>query len=351
MPPGPAFTASAALALGYLALNGYILFARDNYIVSAAGPLVAVAMVWGGMTLGNIITERADRARITRRFRSYVDPTVVDFYVNNPDHQRFDGERRELTIGFSDLAGFTTLTDQMGEKVVPLLAEYVGEMVPIIRGHRGNFDKQIGDGLCFFFGAPIPDDQHALHAVQTALDMHAALAKFNQLLKDRDLPPLGMRIGIATGDVIVGDAGPPSASSYTTLGGTTNLAARLEPVNKLFGTRTLITARTVDLMHGEFLTRPIANIRVAGKLNCVVVHEPMCLIADATDHDRKLADCTEKVFHAYRQADFAACIHAARQLEEAFSHSKFARYYLHLAENPPADLSDLSDGQIILTEK
>jgi class 3 adenylate cyclase len=349
--PGWAFMLSLLLGGGYLAINGYVLFARDNLIVAAAGPLLAVGLVWAGMTLGNYLTERTEHARIARRFRSYVDPQVVDFVQANPNQVRFDGEQRELTIGFSDLAGFTTLTDQMGEKVVPLLAEYVGEMVPIIRGQQGTFDKQIGDGLCFFFGAPRPDANHAFHAVKTALDMHAALARFNQTLSGRGLATLGMRIGMATGDVIVGDAGPPNASSYTTLGGTTNLAARLEPVNKLFGTRTLITQRTLDLMHGEFLTRPIANIRVAGKLNCVVVHEPLCLIADAADRDREISKCTSDVFEAYRVADFARCIQAAKQLEDKFGPSKFARYYLHLAKHPPADLSDMCDGQIVLTEK
>jgi class 3 adenylate cyclase/CHASE2 domain-containing sensor protein len=348
--PAPAFVASVAVGLGYLAVNGYVLFARDNLIVDAAGPAVAVAVVWALMTLADFLTEVADRARITKHFRTYVDPVVVDYVIEHPEHVRFDGERRELTIGFSDLAGFTTLTDQLGERVVPVLAEYVGQMIPVIRDRRGTFDKQIGDGLCFFFGAPKPDDQHAAQAVRTVMAMHAGLVEFNRTLDARGFPRLGMRIGLATGEVIVGDAGAKNAASYTTLGGTTNLASRLEGANKNFGTHTLVTARTVELLGDEFLLRPIANLRVAGKLSCTVVYEPICAAADATDRDRELAERTTAVFDAYRRGDFAACQRAVAAMEAAFGPSKLTRLYAERSAEP-YDEKEHCDGQIVLTEK
>ncbi len=348
--PGLAFLGSFAVGVGYLAFNGYYLFARHNLIVEAAGPAVAIALVYVGMTLGNYLTEVADKARITRRLGKYVDPRVRDFLLAHPEHERFDGQQRELTIGFSDLAGFTTLTDQLGERVVPILADYVGHMIPVIQRHEGTFDKQIGDGLCFFFGAPIPDEVHARRAVRTALAMHAGLAAFNGTLEARGFAPLGMRIGLATGAVIVGDAGAEGAASYTTLGGTTNLASRLEGANKNFGTRTLITARTVELLGDEFLCRPIANLRVAGKLNCTVVYEPLCAAAEATDEDRRLAACTAAVFDAYRVGDFAGCVRAVAEMETAVGPSKFTHLYAERSANPP-DSADHCDGQIVLSEK
>ncbi len=349
--PGRAFAASLALAGGYLAFDGYVLFARADLFVAAAGPAVAVGVVWSGSTLTDYLTEQRARVRITRRFRAYVDPRVVDYVEAHPDRVRFDGERRELTVGFSDLAGFTTLTDQIGERVVPLLGEYVGHMIPVIRDHRGTFDKQVGDGLCFFFGAPEPDADHAAQGVRTALAMHAALAAFNRSLAGRGLPPLGMRVGLASGEVIVGDAGSADAASYTTLGGTTNLAARLESANKVFGTATLVSARTVELLGGRFLCRPIANLRVAGRLSCTVVYEPLCATADATDHDRRLAAATAEVVDAYRRADFPACGRHAAAMAAAFGPCKLTALYADRAATADPNREDHCDGQIVLTEK
>ncbi len=350
LPPGRASAAAAALGVGYLAVDGYVLFARAHLIVAAAGPAVAVGLVWAGTTLTNYLAEVAERSRITRRFRTYVDPSLVDYVVDHPDHVRFAGERRELTVGFSDLAGFTTLTDELGERVVPLLAEYMGHMVPVVR-RRGYLAQQSGDGICFFFGAPQPDPDHARSAVATALAMHAALATFNGVLTARGDRPLGMRIGLATGEVIVGDAGPADASSYTAMGGTTNLAARLESANKFFGTATLVTARTVDLLGAQFLCRPIANLRVAGKLSCTVVHEPLCAATDATDRDRELARLTTAVFDAYRRGDFARCTAAAAALAAAFGPSKLAALYAERSADGHPDREGHCDGQIVMTEK
>ena len=348
--PGKAFVGSVGLATGYLAFDGYVLFARGGLIVDAAGPTIAVGLVWSGATLGHFLAEISERARITRRFRSYQDPYLVDYIAEHPDHVKFEGERRELTVGFSDIAGFTTLTDELGERVVPLLAEYMGHMVPVIRA-RGTVLQQMGDGLLFIFGRPRPDPDHAAAAVAAALAMHAALAGFNRTLADRGDRPLAIRVGLATGEVVVGDAGPPDAYTYLALGATTNLAARLESANKFFGTRILITARTAELLRARFLLRPIANLRVAGKLNCTVVYEPLCATADATDQDRRLAACTAEMVDAYRRADFPACARVAAAMTAEFGASKLATLYADRSAAADPDREDHCDGQIVLTEK
>jgi adenylate cyclase len=355
LPPALSFAAALGLALGYLAFNGYFLFARENLIVAAAGPLVAVLLVWSGLTLSSFVSEIAEHARIKRRFRSYVDPAVVNWMVEHPESTHFDGERREMTVGFSDLAGFTTMTDEMGERVVPLLAEYMGQMVPVIRSHNGRIAQLSGDGIYFFFGAPEPDERHAEYAVKTALEMHKSLEQFNTMLRQRGGKTLGMRIGISTGEVVIGDAGAPSAnaSAYTAMGATTNLASRLESANKVFGTRTLIVERTVELLNAEYLVRPIANLRVAGKLDRTVVYEPICHVRDATEQDHLLAEYTGKIFQTYRNADFSACIAAAHVMQQTFGLSKLTDLYLRLSieHHDRASLVEHCEGQIVLTEK
>jgi adenylate cyclase len=151
----------------------------------------------------------------------------------------------------------------------------------------------------------------------------------------------------------VGDTGSKEVSAYTAMGASVNLSSRLESANKVFGSRMLITARTVELLNGSYLVRPLANLRVAGKLNSVVVSEPLCLMSQATESDRLLAEMTTRVFEAYRVADFHGCIAAAGELEQAFGATKFTKLYQrlateHLDHTAPAEHFE---GQIALTEK
>jgi hypothetical protein len=312
--PLHAFFGALALGVGYLAFNGYYLFAHQNLIVAAAGPLVAVALVWSGMTLTSRLTEMAEKSRIKKKFQNYIDPNLVEYMYENPDHVRFEGEKREITTCFSDLAGFTTLTDQMGERIVPLLSEYMSAMVPVIRKYNGYVSQMAGDGIYFFFGAPIDHQNHAELALNAAFGMYQSLSDFNVTLKTRNLAQLGMRIGIS---------------------------------------RMLITSRTVELLKGQFLVRPLANLRVAGKLNCVVVYEPICPMMQAKESDLRLAECSTRVFDTYRAADFHKCIAAAAELEQTFGSNKFSKLYNRLSNEHLDRTAPMEhyEGQIILTEK
>jgi adenylate cyclase len=277
----------------------------------------------------------------------------VAYMVDHPDHVRFDGETREITCCFSDLAGFTTLTDQMGPGIVKLLSEYMGEMIPVIRKYNGYVSQMAGDGIYFFFGAPVEDPHHAEHAITVTFGMYQALDQFNVKLKDRGLSQLGMRIGISTGEVIVGDTGPSDSCAYTAMGATVNLSSRLEGANKVFGTRMLMTARTVELLDGKYLARPIANLRVAGKLNCEVMYEPICRMTEATDADRRLVEHTVKVFEAYRHADFNACIAAAAEMDQVYGAGNFTKLYISLSTEHMNGTAEWQhcEGEIVLTEK
>jgi class 3 adenylate cyclase len=349
--PAKAFFATALLAIGYLLVNGFVLFDYGNWIVGAAGPAFAAGLVWSAITLFDFISEAAERARITARFSNYVDPSLVNWVIAHPEQARFDGESREMSMGFTDLAGFTTLTEQLGERTVKLLAEYMGHMIPIIRANNGYVSRLMGDGIYFFFGAPEPDADHAAHAVSTALAMHEAVDKLNLTLPARGFPPLKLRAGLSSGRVIVGDAGSAEFSDYTALGDSVNTAARLESANKFFGTRILLTSRTIELLNGTFLVRQIANLRVAGKTKGVQVCEPLCRMEAATPEQRRLAELTERMTAAFGRGEFEACKAEVDRLEQAFGPSKLSALYRDLCDthlqNPSADF----DGQIVLTEK
>ncbi|HVT89635.1 MAG TPA: adenylate/guanylate cyclase domain-containing protein [Tepidisphaeraceae bacterium] len=346
---------TAILLLGYLAINGIVFFDYGNWIVGAAGPLTAGAVVWTALTLFRYIDETRERRRITDRFSSYVDPVLVDFVVNNPETARFDGLEKEMTVVFTDLAGFTTISEKLRERTVPLLNEYMSLMLPIIRENRGYWNKFLGDGIMFFYNAPANNPRHAPDAVRTILQMQKAIEGFNQTLFKRDLPAVGMRAGIATGLMVVGDAGSTDAkhhaSDYTVLGDEVNLGARLESANKSFESRMLMTARTAELLDSEFLLRPIGKLQVMGKTQGVMTFEAICLQNEAQDRDKKIAEGSTRVVNQFLAAKFDQCVQAAKNLERDCGPSKFTKLYHKLAQHYLEESPKDFNGVIVLDAK
>jgi adenylate cyclase len=325
--PPKAFAAVLALAAAYAAINGPLLFDRHNLLVGAAGPLVTVGVVWAGVTLIQFIREIAERNRLTRRFSSYVDPTLVNYVVENPEQVRLEAHQKELTVCFSDLAGFTTLSEKLGARSAKVLGQYMEAMVPLIRARRGYVNKFLGDGIMFFCGAPVDNPDHAADAVAIVLDMQAALGPFNAELDKQGLPTLSMRTGVSTGMMVVGDAGPSFASDYTVLGDAVNLAARIESANKAFGTANLITARTADLLGGRFVIRPIADLLVVGKSESRVVYEAIAPVETATEQQKRVAALTKAVFDAFVAGRFDECLAAVAELETFAGPTKLTALY------------------------
>jgi adenylate cyclase len=351
MDPWKALSLSVLLVFGYLGLNGATLYDYGNWIVGCAGPVVAGGVVWSGLTLTRFIGEAKERGRITARFGSYADPNLVRYIVAHPELDVFEGQMRELTVVFTDLAGFTTLTEKLREKAVPILSDYMSRMVPVIQQHRGLVNKFLGDGIMFFYGAPVPNEDHAADAVRTVMDMSVVLEQFNRELEAAGNPTVSMRAGISTGPMVVGDAGSRLRSDYTVLGDAVNLGARLESANKATGTSTMLSGRTVELLGERFLVRPIGKLRVAGKTEGVMTFEPLAPSDKATEAQRELAQITREMVDAYQAGRFADCISAADRLDAKFGESKLARLYRDLsaenAANPCADF----DGVITLKEK
>jgi class 3 adenylate cyclase len=336
----------------FAAINGILLFDKFNVVLGAAAPLVAIGAVWAACTLTRVVIEAAERSRITQRFSTYVDPKVVNYFIENPQ-ATFNGETREMTVVFTDLAGFTAISEHLGPKVVPMLNELWGEMVPVIRRHEAVLNKFLGDGIMFFYNAPRPQPGHPAIAVRTVLELHETVAEFNRRrLSAPGTPELSIRAGVMTAEMIVGDAGGAGAADYTVLGDAVNTGSRLEAANKAVGTRTLISARTAEMLNGEFLIRPIGKLKVVGKDEAVMVYEPMAFADRANDEQRELAKCTAELVESYVQRRFGDTVGLADALDNRFGKSKIAALYRALATQyldvPPAD--DF-DGRIVLTEK
>jgi class 3 adenylate cyclase/CHASE2 domain-containing sensor protein len=348
--------ASAAVTIAvivvYLIFNGWVLYGPLGYILGVAGPVVAATSVWAGCTLTRYVYEQAEKRSITRRFQSYVDPKLVNYVLAHPEKTRLDGERRIMTVVFTDLAGFTTISEKLGEATVGLLNEYFELMVPLVRTHNGYMNKFLGDGMMFFFNAPDDNPNHARDAVLTVLEMQQALVDFNTALAERGLPAVKMRAGITTGPMVVGDAGSTGANDYTVLGDAVNLAARLESANKASGTLILASRGVIDHMGEGFLHRPVGKLQVMGKTEGVETFNILGQLSTSTDHDRKLCAATRQFVEAYTAGKFMKCIDLVNDFEEDFGPSKLSHLYHDLCEQRLREgIGTNFTGLITLSEK
>ena len=357
--PAKALASAALLIVSYLLVNGYLLFDYGNLILGAAGPVVAVGFVFTGGTAAKLVVERWERARITRRLGSYVDPKLVDYVLKHPEQSLFEGQIREMTVVFCDVAGFTKLTETRGTETVTMLNELWGVVVPTIKQHDGLINKFMGDGIMFFYGAPDQSPHQARDAVTAVLAIRKAVERFNrEVAPARNWPPLGMRCGVSTGNMIVGDAGHTTNPSeiradYTVLGDNVNLGSRLEAANKAVGTGALVAERTWELSRDAgILFRPVGKLCVVGKKTGVMTYEPMALLDDATEQQKALASATKAVVESFMAGRLAECVETIARMESTHGRSKLTDLYRErcewfLREPSPEPF----DCQIVLTEK
>ena len=352
--PMRAMVAAVLLLLGYLGINGILLFDRFGLLAGIAGPATAIVFVWAGCVLMRIVAETRERALITRRFQTYVDPTLVKYVLENPDRASLEGEVKELTVVFTDLAKFTTLSEKLGEKSVALLNDYLGRMVPIIRTHQGYVNKFLGDGIMCFYGAPYDRPSHAADAVRTVLDMQTEMIVFNKELAEKGMPSLEVRAGVSTGKMVVGDAGAgEKGSDYTVLGDAVNFGSRLEGANKYFGTRVMVSGRTAECAADQFLFRPLGLLRVVGKTLGVEVFEAMCPIGEATESQKTTVGLTRIMIKEYQARQLSDCLAAIHSLNQHLGGpTKLTKIYQDLCEKDLQEPgTDPWDGTISLTDK
>jgi len=259
---------SAALVGGFTAM-----FARGVWIELTA-PLVAVALAtFSGVTYQYVVEGREKR-RVKRIFSRYVSRDVYEQLLRDPALARLGGGRRRMSVLFADIRGFTSVSERgEPEVIVGQLNEYFSRMVPIVFAHRGTVDKFVGDLIMALFGAPLDDDRHAEHAVETAIAMVCELRRLNTDWEARGQPALDIGVGINTGDMVAGNIGAETIMSYTVIGDNVNLASRLESLNKEYGSRIIISDATRRELAGRYDLRPLGAVRVKGKTQPVDIYE------------------------------------------------------------------------------
>jgi len=237
-------------------------------------PLAALGLAFVGDLGWHYVVEGRERRKVTRLFSRYVSKAVYQQLLEAPQLAQLGGTRRFMTVLFSDMRGFTSLTERESpEAMVAQLNDYFTRMVALVFAHQGTLDKFVGDMVMALYGAPVDDEAHADHAVQTALAMVQALGALDAERAARGAPPFDIGIGINSGEMVAGNIGSDQVMSYTVIGDAVNLGARLESLNKEYGTRIIISEATRALLRGQYDVRPLGTVTVKGKTQAVKIFE------------------------------------------------------------------------------
>ena len=324
------------------ALGSFALFFSQGTVTIAVTPIISFLFFFGMERLYKIVIVDREKRFVKKAFKHYVSPAVVDQLIRNPDQLNLYGEYYETTVVFTDLVGFTSLSERMEPfELLRFLTDYFTEMVDIMIANRGTLDKFIGDALMCFFGVPIRSPEHAIQGVTTAWEMHVRLLELNKEWEKAGRPALGMRLGVNSGQVVAGNMGTSTLFNYTIMGDTVNLCARLESANKAYGTHVMISEFTHALVRDHFDTRKLDLIRVKGKEKPVTIYELLGPRGSLPPETARSVSDYEEAFEAHLERNFQE---AVRILEALLSINQdrpakvlLARCRQYLASPPGED--------------
>ena len=352
------FVVAAALGLGLASIMASRMVASLRRLLAGAqaiesGRAHAPLPVTGSDEIGQLtrafnhmVSEIATKERIKDTFGKYVDPKIVANLIGSDGAAQDTAERRVLTVMFADIQGFSAISEQLTAAVVAnLLNRYFTVATDAVRARNGVVDKYIGDSLMAFWAAPFsPGDNHARDACLAALDIQEALKSLRADLPQilglrRQVPDFVVRIGIATGEVVLGTIGAPTAKSFTVIGDAVNLASRIESINRLYGTSILITEDTYRLANDTVEVRELDTVTAAGKTEPVRIFELIGAIGATVPGAAALRDKYADGLALYRARDWdkaEAAFTSCLSLDAADGPSKlFAERSRYLRANPP----------------
>ncbi len=294
------------LCLGLPWMAAWIAFETGRWLEFAV-PEFGVIVAYIGASLLNYAVEGKKRRFIKSVFRHYLSPEVIDRIIRQPSLLRLGGEKREITSFFSDVAGFTSISEALSpEDLVGLLNEYLSEMTEIILAFGGTLDKYEGDAIIAFWNAPLDQSDHALRACRAALRCRKRLIELGPSFSSRIGRPIAMRIGLNSGPAVVGNMGSSRRFDYTAMGDTVNLAARLEGAAKLYQVTILAGEETVSQAGEAIVARELDRIRVVGKANPVSVYEIVGERGEVSVEEVEKLAVFGKARQAYSRRDWEA---------------------------------------------
>jgi len=286
-----------------------IYFHITKRYIAAGVPIVATALSLIVVTAINFLGANREKAFLHSAFSRYLSPQVINEIIADPAKLNLGGEKREMTAMFTDIQGFSTISEKLDPAhLVRLLNRYLTAMSNIIMENTGTVDKYEGDAIIAFFGAPLPRADHAALACRSALAMKKAEAQLNKIFMEENFSPVPLftRIGINSGEMVVGNMGAENKMDYTIMGNAVNLAARLEGVNKQYQTGGILISEYTHKQAGtEFICRKLDRVRVVGIHTPLRLYELLCLESEADEALRSRLSVWDRAITLFEERRFA----------------------------------------------
>ncbi len=338
------FVYSIAMILPFA--SGFLAFmAGFNMPIIVTEFAVILTIVSAGVI--NYTTEGKQKRFIKGAFSQYLSPSVIEQIIADPEKLKLGGERRELSMFFSDIQGFTTISERLPpEELTSVLNEYLSAMTDIIMEESGTVDKYEGDAIIAFWNAPLDLQDHAVRAVRAALRCQEKLSRMRENLKQKTGTDLYMRIGLNTGNAVVGNMGSRNRFDYTMLGDSVNLAARLEGINKQFFTYTMVSGATKDKAGDKFAYRELSRVAVVGRKEPVTVYEPM--FHEEYNRKKDIVSVFENGLSEYYNRNFEQAI---RLFKTVADKDRPAQAYISKCEELIKDPPETWNGVWVMTSK
>ncbi|WP_201352659.1 CHASE2 domain-containing protein [Hydrogenimonas urashimensis] len=337
-PPLATVLLSLSLFVAFFGFD-YYLFANRHILLNMAFPTLLIILLFLVLSMFNYLFETRVKEKIREKFAKKVSPQVVDALLQNGISDAFETQQKEVTIFFSDIRSFTSISEALGDpkQLVDLLNRYLTPMANIIMDRFGTIDKFIGDAIMAYWNAPKEHPNHEDAAAKSALLQLEALKKLNHTLSREGLPTLDIGIGIHTGLVTVGEMGSAGRSDYTIMGDNVNLASRIEGLNKFYGSRLIISESTKRGLKEDYTFRELDTVRVKGRKKPVTIYE----LLQTGKPSKQLHEELEEYHHAleeYKNGNFVAAEEKFRHLQKKNPHPLYALYISRChtyALNPP----------------
>lgn len=349
--PLPRNAISAGVLLAYVVFC--TVFYINGLVISMNYMIIAITLSIIVINARFYIAEMGQKAMIRDMFGQYLSPKVVEDLVEDPTKIQLGGEEREMTAFFSDIAGFSGISENLSpSELVQVLNEYLTEMCNIIIGFEGTVDKFEGDAIIAFWGAPTVQADHARLACYASIDMNERLVELRDHWAKAGIPQLRVRMGLNSGPMVVGNMGSVQRMNYTIMGDAVNVAARLEGANKAYGSRMMIAESTYLGCESDIDARELDTIRVVGKTEPVTVYELLARKNQTTGQMAELAQTFAAGLEAYRNLNFADAKKTFERCleimpEDGPSQTYVARCQAYMDNSPGSDW----DGVFTLTEK
>ncbi|MCX5847731.1 MAG: CHASE2 domain-containing protein [Deltaproteobacteria bacterium] len=342
---------SLLIVASFVVINT-IIFSHFNVWLNLIYPVLTMITIYLGITVYRYITEEREKKKIRGAFQYYLTASVINEMLKDPSKLKLGGDKKDLSVLFSDIRGFTTISERLTpEELVHLLNEYLTEMTNVVFQYDGLLDKYMGDAIMAVFGAPLDQPDHALRACRTALGMMDELKILQKKWAGEDRPILNIGIGINSGDMVVGNMGSDMRFDYTVMGDSVNLGSRLEGINKEYGSNIIISEYTHDVVKDVLFCRELDSVRVKGKKQPVRIYE---LLGEKKDAEKwgNAVSLFEEGLSKYKQGlwdEAIECFHKVLEVRpaDAPSHLYIERCE-ELKKNPP---EGLWDGVFTMTRK